>query len=270
MPWTFAHAAAVIPLKKIFPKKLHFLGLVIGSFTPDFGYYIGQTHLSHFSHSFSGLFLACIPIGIFLTYFLSLMGKYFSIILPEPHRFAFYHLTCIEKIESLKELALLPIAVFIGSLTHIVWDSFTHAGRWGVVHIEILKNEAFRIGTLIFYGHSLMQYLSSIVGAAIILWIYINWLKKNNLTFFTRDPEEYWRYKLIAFLIILSLIASFPIAYFHTNHISGALAINAFVVDLAFVFIPVFFISVIVSALYLKHVKKLPIDKNCSNDKEMH
>ena len=257
MPWTFAHAAAIIPLKKVFPQRLHFLALVIGSFTPDFGYYIGQTYLSHFSHTIAGLFIACIPIGILLTYLLSFSGKHLSVILPEPHRSAFYYFTHVEKIESFKSLLLLLCALMIGSLTHIVWDSFTHAGRWGVLQSEILKNEAFKIGTLRIYGHSLLQHLSSIVGAIIILWAYMSWLKKNNLAFLSRKPEERWRYKLIAFLTLLSLSISLPIAYIHTKHISGALAVNAFVVDVAFIFVPIFFICAGVSAIYFILTKKL-------------
>ncbi len=256
MPWTFAHAAAVIPFKKAFPQRLHFLALIMGSMTPDFGYYIGQSALSNFSHSFPGLFIACIPIGILLTYSLSFTGKYFSIIFPEPHRSAFNHLIDIEKITSLKGLLLLLIAIFLGSLTHIVWDSFTHAGRWGAVNIEILKNEAFRIGTLIFYGHSLLQYLSSILGTAFITWVYNNWLKKNDMRFFSCQPSDCWRYKLIGLLILLSLFISIPIAYLHTKHIPGAIAINAFVVDLAFIVTPVFLICAAISSFYITHFKK--------------
>jgi hypothetical protein len=37
MPWTFAHAAAVLPLRRCCPRRLHFPALVIGSLTPDFG-----------------------------------------------------------------------------------------------------------------------------------------------------------------------------------------------------------------------------------------
>ena len=257
MPWTFAHAAAVIPLKKVFPQRLYFLALVAGSFAPDFGYYIGLTSLSHFSHTRAGLFIACIPIGIFLSYFLLSTGKYFSIILPEPHRSAFRYLTHVEKIESLKALLLFFVAVLIGSFTHILWDSFTHAGRWGVNHIDFLKNEALRMGELRIYWHTFLQHISSIVGTVIIVWVYINWLKKNDQAFFTRAPEEYWRYKLIAALLSLSLIISSAIAYIHTKHISGALAIDAFIVDLAFVFTAVFFLCVATSACYLIHIKKL-------------
>jgi len=228
----------------------------MGSMTPDFGYYIGQSALSNFSHSLAGLFLACIPIGILLTYVLSFTGKYFSIIFPEPHRSAFNQLIDIEKITSIKGILLLLIAVFLGSLTHIAWDSFTHAGRWGVVNIDILKNEVFRIGALRFYGHSLLQYLSSIFGTGVILWTYNAWLKKNNRAFFSRQHGDYPRYKLIGLLILVSFSISLPIAYFHTKHISGTIAINAFVVDLAFTVTPVFFICALLSAFYLIYTEK--------------
>jgi WD40 repeat protein len=37
MPWTFAHPAAVLPLRKFCADRLSFAGLVVGSVSPDIG-----------------------------------------------------------------------------------------------------------------------------------------------------------------------------------------------------------------------------------------
>ena len=39
MPWTFAHPAAILPLRRFCPAPLDFSALVIGSMVPDLGYY---------------------------------------------------------------------------------------------------------------------------------------------------------------------------------------------------------------------------------------
>ena len=50
MPWTFAHPAAVLPLRRFSgPGLLSFAALVIGSTSPDFLYYIGQFDLAAFA-----------------------------------------------------------------------------------------------------------------------------------------------------------------------------------------------------------------------------
>src|ERR1700744_2163138 len=36
MPWTFAHPAAVLPLRKALRSRLSFCALVVGSMSPDF------------------------------------------------------------------------------------------------------------------------------------------------------------------------------------------------------------------------------------------
>ncbi len=44
MPWTFAHPAAVLPLRPL--KRLSFGALVVGSIAPDIGYYLGRFDLA--------------------------------------------------------------------------------------------------------------------------------------------------------------------------------------------------------------------------------
>ena len=59
MPWTFAHPAAILPLRRHLPQA----ALVVGSISPDIGYYLGLYPLATFAHSGWGLLLACLPIG---------------------------------------------------------------------------------------------------------------------------------------------------------------------------------------------------------------
>jgi Domain of unknown function (DUF4184) len=40
MPWTLAHPAAVLPLRPLCPHRLSFGALVVGSVSPDIGYYV--------------------------------------------------------------------------------------------------------------------------------------------------------------------------------------------------------------------------------------
>ncbi len=59
MPWTFAHPAAILPLR----RRLPLAALVVGSISPDIGYYLGLYPLATFAHSGLGLLMACLPMG---------------------------------------------------------------------------------------------------------------------------------------------------------------------------------------------------------------
>jgi Domain of unknown function (DUF4184) len=64
MPWTFAHPAAILPLRRLCPVPLDFSALVIGSMVPDLGYYLFYSNLARSAHSFSGSVLVCLPVGL--------------------------------------------------------------------------------------------------------------------------------------------------------------------------------------------------------------
>jgi hypothetical protein len=61
MPWTLSHPAAVLPLRRLTPQPLDFPALVIGSMTPDIGYYINRFDLANFAHTLPGSVFACLP-----------------------------------------------------------------------------------------------------------------------------------------------------------------------------------------------------------------
>jgi hypothetical protein len=56
MPFTLAHAAAVLPFRPYCPRVLSFPALVVGSVAPDAGYWSGPLDLKRISHSFAGGF----------------------------------------------------------------------------------------------------------------------------------------------------------------------------------------------------------------------
>lgn len=70
-------------------------------------------------------------------------------------------------------LALLVLSLAIGVSSHIVWDLFTHEGRWGVVVIPALAQEWGPLP-----GFRWLQHGSTVIGLAIIgVWAVV-WLSK--------------------------------------------------------------------------------------------
>ncbi len=68
---------------------------------------------------------------------------------------------------------LLALALFIGVLSHTVWDAFTHEGRWGVRAVPALAAEW---GPLL--GYKWMQYGSSVGGVLVLAVCAALWLRR--------------------------------------------------------------------------------------------
>jgi hypothetical protein len=93
MPFTFSHPALVLPLKYL-PQRFYSLtGLIIGSMTPDFEYFIRMTVGSIYSHTFWGIFYFDLPVGIALCFiFHGIVRDQLIDHLPAPLRERFWSL----------------------------------------------------------------------------------------------------------------------------------------------------------------------------------
>jgi Domain of unknown function (DUF4184) len=169
MPFTLAHPAAVLPLRHL--RGLRTAPLVIGAMVPDTPYYLPASHRLGFdTHSLTGSYTIDLPLGIVLLACALLLREPLTALLPARARWL-----CLHALEpfrrSAREWLLAPLAVLIGVCTHLLWDSFTHGDGWIVRHVPALR----RIVTIGAYNLEVchvLQYLSSAVGLAIVLWWY--------------------------------------------------------------------------------------------------
>jgi hypothetical protein len=72
--------------------------------------------------------------------------------LPRPPRLPVHDLPCA------------ALAVLIGALTHVVWDSFTHGGRWGVELVPWLQDSHRGV-----VGWAWAQDISSVLGLLVVV-----------------------------------------------------------------------------------------------------
>lgn len=172
MPFTPAHPAAVLPLQRALKWTVP-SALVIGSMTPDFAYFLHLGLPRSESHSLTGLFWFCLPMGwtAYLTFHLLLKRPLHSLT-PE---------WVARRLNPLLGPTLLPRAhwlavtgtMLLGALTHLLWDSFTHDGTPGVEAIPFLQSQVFAIGAYPFYVYTLLQHASSAAGVfAIAFWLF--------------------------------------------------------------------------------------------------
>jgi hypothetical protein len=169
MPFTFAHPAAVLPLRRF--KPLHTIPLMIGSIAPDLPYYIPTrfNRLMLDTHTPMGTLLLDIPIGVFVLLFgFFLRGPLTVLMSPRARAL------CLRSMERFKgqprHWLLAILAIYIGTWTHLVWDSFTHDTGWVVRRVSALSAPIW-IGDYTGTLCHVLQYVSSVAGLAILaIW----------------------------------------------------------------------------------------------------
>ncbi|WP_117212087.1 DUF4184 family protein [Allorhizocola rhizosphaerae] len=165
MPFTGSHPAAVLPFLR---WGLPASGLVIGSIVPDLPLYFPFLPSVAITHSLWGA--VSIDLAMAALVFVAwqaLLGPAMVAIAPKPIRDRLpsrapaglrFHF------QDLRRQLLTVASLTIGTLTHIVWDSFTHKGMWGARHSPMLSGH---YGP--FAGYEWAQHISSVGGLVIVV-----------------------------------------------------------------------------------------------------
>jgi hypothetical protein len=175
MPFTLSHPAAVIPLKLIF-KRLSLPALVIGSIAPDFEYFFRMK--SRYSHTFGGIFWFDLPLTlILLLIFYFIVKEPLIMNLPASLKSRFADVAALNRRYYFRNGWIsIPVSAVLGSLTHILWDGFTHANGYFVGKTAFLSDPITAALPL----YRFLQHASSIIGAAVVCY-YIYKLPKKRV-----------------------------------------------------------------------------------------
>lgn len=257
MPWTFAHPAAVLPLRTVSRGRLNFAALVVGSLSPDFGYYIGQFGIATLAHSSSGLFLVCLPTGVLALFMVRTLRQPVCFLLPQPHRSVIATLPEIEPFKSASSIVLMAVSVLLGAFTHVVWDSFTHASGWMVSHTHLLQRDLVLFGEEAVPIYHVLQHVSTLFGTAVLLIAYAAWLRRTREEIVPTLPESNgWRYALLGGLVVVSLSIAVPFAFIHSASFNGDIAAHAFIFHAVIVSTITFSTLLVASGVYVAWKRK--------------
>jgi hypothetical protein len=216
MPYTLSHPLAVIPLRRCCPAYLNFPALVTGSMAPDFGYFVDQFYVAKYAHTLPGAVAVCLPASLVLLGAFYLLRRPLCFILPQPHRAALTPLASANSKFTFRALIVACISILIGTLTHIAWDSFTHDYGWPVQYFAILRTIPFQFHRYGIPTYFLLQLLSTIVGAAGLIVLYVAWLRRQPMAVSgTGIDSDAWRFLLLTAIVIAALAISLAIACYH-------------------------------------------------------
>jgi hypothetical protein len=214
MPWTFVHPAAVLPLRKYFANRHLFGALVVGSISPDFGYYVGCFGIATTAHTLLGLLIVCLPTGLALLVLIRILHRPVANLLPQPHRQAILSLPLMPQLGSPMTVLYISAAIILGAATHNIWDSFTHRAGYVVVRWSPLQMPAFMLGTKTFWVFEVLQHASTTIGLIIVVAAYFKWLRATDRGTAVRDSiSDGWRYGILISLTVVSLVLAIPVAH---------------------------------------------------------
>jgi hypothetical protein len=199
VPFTGSHPAAVLPFLR---TPLPASALVIGSMAPDLPFYLPlpQWYPTHTwlagltTDLLLGLLAWALWHGLLAgpalaTAPAALRGRLEGRVAPG----------LAGRLASVRRVVLLVVALLLGTATHLAWDEFTHAGRWGAEHIPALAESWGPLP-----GYRWLQYASSVVGLAVLLVWFVRWWRRTPAVPTRTDPAARWVWPL---LVVLGLVA---------------------------------------------------------------
>ena len=179
MPFTVSHVAAVLPAGRfpLLQAPLIMSAFVIGAMSPDVPHYTPMFNWWAESHSWSGLILVDIPLTLLaVAVYWAVLAAPLSALAPRGIRARLpRHVLRQHRAAPLRTAVLLVLAAGAGTATHLIWDSFTHAGQAGVIAVPLLQSSNV-IGPMPAYR--VLQYLSSVAGLALIAWTLLRWYRR--------------------------------------------------------------------------------------------
>ncbi|MHA6482922.1 DUF4184 family protein [Paenibacillus sp. strain BS8-2] len=230
MPFTFAHPLYAAPLKLAKPGLFSLTGLILGSMSPDFEYFMALEPRETIGHSLEGLFRIAFPFSVTLALIFHFMIKEpLAACLPS----AFGRMDARAKelinryewrMRTVKDLLLFLLSVAIGFVSHVFVDAFTHRSGYFAARIGLLQEEL-----LGFPVYKLLQHGSSLLGLAVQIIVIVFLFRSielsvsNKPTSISRGAKiGYW--SITAGIMILTVVLKLSLS--DSSNLIGMLVVS--------------------------------------------
>jgi hypothetical protein len=213
VPFTGSHPAAVLPLLR---TGLPASALVIGSVAPDLPYFVpvtvggfhpptgvgGPSHTAWALVTLDpaiGLLAFAVWHGLLAAPLLDLAPAGLRARLAGRVRLGLRH-----RLAAPRRAAAVVVALVVGATTHVLWDEFTHAGRFGTDHVPALSATWAGLE-----GYRWAQYASGVVGAvALAVWFARWWRRTPADADVPRRPEPLVWGAVVAAGVLAGVVAA--------------------------------------------------------------
>jgi hypothetical protein len=258
MPFTLSHPAAVLPLFQRVRHPIYMTALVVGSLSPDFGYYLRAFGVATTAHSLAGSILISMPSAVMALGLILLFRNSLFYLMPSRISSFLQAALSLPPENKWSLAASIGFWAWMGSCTHILWDAFTHRTGWFVKRVPFLQESFLSIHGSPLPTYYLLQQLSTLIGLA-ILFIFTLSLLSRTPPDPTQRRGDALRYIYWTSLVLVSILGALPFAWIFASQFTGFLQIRSFLFQTAIlsgaIFISLFLISLITSALVLRRAK---------------
>jgi hypothetical protein len=251
VPFTVSHAAAALPFRH---TRLILSALIIGCMAPDFEYFIPFEHHGTFGHDWLGVFALDLPLSLLVLWLFHRYAKEpFAACLPATARARIQLGPRNLSVHSPARFGLIVLSILVGVATHILWDSFTHAGHWIGTQFPVLNENV----SLPVFGprpwFAILQYFSSAFGIVVLLLWALHWYRnatplpsKPSRRFLKRDRIAL----ACAFLIAIFVALVRGVALALPNGVHGA---QRFMTIVSITAISVFCFQIVIYGIVRNH-----------------
>jgi hypothetical protein len=215
MPFTLSHAAAVLPFRR---SRLPWSALVIGSFGPDFEYFLRMNYGSRAWHFYPDVVVYCLPSTLLIYFAFQIFARRPVLeLLPESIH-ARVRPTQHFPPDSLEDIIALIVALVLGIATHLLWDSLTHAYSWPWAHVGLLR-ERFQVPYIgPAHGFAIAQGASSAIGLLLLSLSLWRWYRETSPQRSVRGHLAPGTKFVLSFGMMVLAIAG---AFWRTIHLMG-------------------------------------------------
>ena len=175
MPFTFSHPAAVLPIRRYGVLS----ALVVGSLMPDMLYFVPQLPHNSYGHTLQGIFFFCLPVGVCLLWlFHRFLKRPLVSLFPVVQQQKLLAVSKDFQFWPFSRFVAICFSILLGAASHVTWDSFTHQQGWAVQQFAILRRPVPITPLVAPTVCELLQYVSSVIGAVLLLIYYRRWLRQ--------------------------------------------------------------------------------------------
>ena len=216
MPFTLSHAAAALAFRKLRFKPI-WPALVIGTFAPDLQYFVLLSDEDRSGHHFPAVLLFTLPAALLVLWLFERVVKEPAIdLLPDGWQRRLRDKLAPLSFRGWHQFARIIFWIAAGTLTHLVWDQFTHPYTRTANYLPLLKTHVTPP-----FWHSmtvagLLQDVSTILGfLAICLWC-VAWYRRTPPAPRTAVAQFPLRRRLLvaSFMGLVALFAGYALAWY--------------------------------------------------------
>jgi hypothetical protein len=195
--------------------------VVMGCFVPDFRYFLSLSPHVFIGHTFAGIFVFDLPLGIAALWLFHIFIKR-PMLMFMPASFRRKLMTSVSSFQfwPWRRLWMIVLSILIGTTTHLLWDAFTHCNSWIGQNWALLRREPELPVTGEIQICTLLEYVSSILGIAVVVaWIWLWYRTTNPSVMALAQPVNPPQKR--AFVVVLPVLATFigALRGYHENGI---------------------------------------------------